>query len=118
VQDNVVDGDGSYALQVSTFGLPPIGTASFNGFIENQIDSFTPSVADIFLDANSANNVVIGECTSVLDLGVNNSVRCSGENAHSADPHTALSATSSALAVKSSLQRLLLNGSVNLRWIQ
>ena len=109
VKDNLVDGDGAYALQISTFGVPPIGIASFNRFVDNKVDFFSASVADVFLDTNSANNVVIGKCSSSLDLGVGNSVRCDREiDPASLRAPLAQRSAFRALAVKSLSQRLLL----------
>jgi hypothetical protein len=111
VKDNVVDGNGPYALQVSTGG-PPTDTASGNRLIDNEIHDFNAAVADVFLDANSANNVVIGECKSPLDLGVGNSVQCGTEVAHRAGSFTASAARSAtpSAAVRSTQQSLLRNG--------
>jgi hypothetical protein len=75
IQENEIEGDGYIALGITTYGFS-IGTASLNRFIDNDIEDFKASFADVFFDANAQNNLLIGECKSVIDLGVRNSATC------------------------------------------
>jgi hypothetical protein len=74
VGENAIEGDGAFALQA--FGFGPANPTSANRFQGNNISHFTASVADVFFGPNTRNNVVLGDCSSVIDLGVNNFVTC------------------------------------------
>jgi hypothetical protein len=75
VGENNIEGDGAFALQVNEF-LNPNNPAISNTFRGNNISNFSASVANIFLGPTSISNVVLGECKSVIDLGVNDRVTC------------------------------------------
>jgi len=74
VGENTIEGDGAFALQA--FGFSPANPTSANRFQGNNISHFTASVADVFFGPNTRDNVVMGDCSSVIDLGVNNFVTC------------------------------------------
>jgi hypothetical protein len=74
VRSNRIWGDGAYALQVAQ--LDPGAMASSNRFLGNNLSGFTSSVADVFFDVNTGDNLLVGRCASVLDLGTNNHTTC------------------------------------------
>jgi hypothetical protein len=82
IAHNTVQGSAAYALGVvSDFDLSAI--ASNNLLVDNNISNFAPResstlgfAAHIFLDVNSRYNRVIGQCGTVLDLGVKNVLKC------------------------------------------
>jgi Right handed beta helix region len=74
VGENTIEGDGAFALQA--FGFGPANPTSANRFQGNNISHFTASVADVFFGPNTQDNVLLGDCSSVIDLGVNNFVTC------------------------------------------
>lgn len=80
IQGNTVTGDAGAALIGSSL-LPNGDTVSSNGFLNNDIASVNASIASIFFDTNTLNNLVRGQCVSVLDLGTGNDVSC--PNSHS-----------------------------------
>ncbi|HLH55177.1 MAG TPA: hypothetical protein VKY92_16345 [Verrucomicrobiae bacterium] len=74
VAGNSISGDGAYGLLVSfAYGTDK---AVGNRLLGNELESFKAGVADVYLDANSQNTTVRGECGTVIDLGINNSVSC------------------------------------------
>jgi len=75
VERNRIEGAGGFALVITTYGFQT-NTASLNRFIDNDIEGYSSSVADVFLDANAQTNQVSGECKTVIDKGVGNSVTC------------------------------------------
>jgi hypothetical protein len=83
IEENKIEGDGFLALGVTTYGFQ-IGIASLNRFIDNDIEGFSSSFADVFFDANAQNNLMVGECKSVIDLGVGNSATCDADRSDSA----------------------------------
>jgi hypothetical protein len=74
VRENKIEGDGAFALLV--FGFDSETLASSNRLQGNNISHFTPSVADVFFNTNTQDNILLGDCSSVIDLGVNNFVTC------------------------------------------
>jgi Right handed beta helix region len=114
VNHNVIDGDGAFALQVSSYGVPPILNASSDRFIENDVRSFNASVADVLLDANSLNDLVVGDCASSLDFGIGNSVHCKTRKDSSAKSHMRLRKQTDAHAAanNSALHKLLRDGAL------
>jgi hypothetical protein len=75
VGENDIEGDGAFALQVNE-GFNPVNSARSNTFRGNNISHFSTSLANIFLGPNSISNLVLGECKSVIDLGVDDRVTC------------------------------------------
>jgi len=78
IEENEIQGDGAIAFGITTYGFR-IGTASLNRFIDNDIGHFVSSMSDVFFDTNTQYNLVMGECKSVIDLGVGNSATCEQE---------------------------------------
>ena len=74
VAGNEIEGNGAYALQIAE-GFPD-DIASDNIFLGNNVSRFTSSVADVFFGTNTRENLVVGHCRSVIDLGVDNQVTC------------------------------------------
>jgi hypothetical protein len=79
-QGNTVSGDAVAAI-LASFLLPNGDIVSSNRFLNNDIASLAASLASIFFDTNTLNNLVRGQCVSVLDLGIGNDVSC--PNLHS-----------------------------------
>lgn len=79
VSENSIRGNGSFAVLVAE-GPDPNDRATDNRFRENNISRFTSSVGDVLFSSNTANNSYKGRCRSIIDLGVNNDVRCGGED--------------------------------------
>jgi hypothetical protein len=88
VQGNTVTGDAGAAL-VATFLFPNGDLVSSNRFLNNDITSLNASLASIFFDTNTLNNLVRGQCVSVLDLGTGNDVSCPNPASHAASFPTA-----------------------------
>jgi hypothetical protein len=74
VGENKIEGDGAFALLADEIFGDPANIASANRFEGNDIANFTSSVADAYFGTNTQDNVYVGDCSSVIDLGVNNSV--------------------------------------------
>jgi len=72
VSSNRIDGAGALAFDV--FAFEPGQVAESNVFVGNNLTQFTAGIADLFLDAHSANNVVVGNAGTVLDLGTGNQI--------------------------------------------
>jgi hypothetical protein len=77
VGENKIDGDGGAALFVDGFDQD---MASLNRFQGNDITHFTSSVADVYFGPGSHDNVLVGHCGSIIDLGVNNSATCATQH--------------------------------------
>jgi hypothetical protein len=58
ITGNVLHGSGAAALGVTTYGFET-DIASLNRFIDNRIEGFTSSLADVFYDANAQYNLEI-----------------------------------------------------------
>lgn len=76
VGENKIEGDGAFALVANEAFGNPANLTTANRFQGNDISHFNASVADVFLGANTRDNVVLGQCSSVIDLGLNNFVTC------------------------------------------
>ena len=74
---NRVLGDASYALQGADDGQPD-DLVTANVFARNDMSDFAASVADVFMAANTRDNVEAGPCRSFIDDGVNNRFDCGG----------------------------------------
>jgi hypothetical protein len=99
IQGNVVTGNGPTA--VFAFGaFAPGEEVSNNRFLFNDIASVNASFATIFFDEQTANNIVRGQCVSVVDLGVGNDISCPNPRSH---------ATSAAIAAR----KQILQGAVD-----
>lgn len=72
VGQNRILGDGPFALQVSTEVAGD--NAVSNTFAGNNISGFQSTIADVFFDINSMNNVLVGNSGSVIDLGIGNQI--------------------------------------------
>ena len=77
VTGNTISGDAAFAF-VDAEGPDPTDISDFNTFRGNNLSHFSSSIADVFFSSNTANNSYSGRCRSVLNLGVNNDVRCGG----------------------------------------
>ena len=75
VGENKIDGYGAVAI-IFNKGNDPENLVSSNRLQGNNISLFTASVADVFFDTNTRDNVLKGHCVSIIDLGVNNSATC------------------------------------------
>ena len=75
VGENKIDGDGAVALVLAE-GFVPGNLVSSNRLQGNNISLFTASLADVLFDTNTRDNVLVGHCDSIIDLGVNNSATC------------------------------------------
>ena len=79
VTGNTISGDAAFAF-VDAEGPDLTDISDFNTFRGNNLSHFTSSIADVFFSSNTANNKYLGECRSVLDLGLNNQLTCGGEH--------------------------------------
>jgi len=75
IGENTIAGDSAFALQANQ-GFNPANLASSNRFQGNNISQLTSSVADVFLGPNTLDNIVLGNCGSLIDLGAGNFVTC------------------------------------------
>jgi hypothetical protein len=71
---NRISGTGDFGLALSF--LSPDNTADSNDFVNNDLALFTAGTADVFLDVNTANTTVVGQCRDSIDLGTDNTVAC------------------------------------------
>jgi len=78
VRDNFIVGDGLFALAVSNFY--PADVEANNRLIDNDLQFFKGGVASIFLDTNTQNTTVKGNCGAVVDLGTGNHLDCRNEH--------------------------------------
>ena len=90
-QGNTVTGDAGAAF-IASFLVPNGDIVSSNRFLNNDIATLTPSLAAIFFDTNTLNNLVRGQCVSVFDLGTGNNVSCPNSRSHAASASAAISA--------------------------
>ena len=82
VGQNAVRGSGFSAL-----GLYDVNDGSdlgFNTYVGNQIATFDPTVADVFLDTAAHDTVFKGFSGQVIDLGSNNHITGAGAQGHAA----------------------------------
>src|SRR5713226_2373439 len=73
---NKIAGDSAFALQANQGFFNPADLSSSNRFLGNDISQFTSSVANAFLGPNTLDNIVLGNCGSLIDLGAGNFVTC------------------------------------------
>ena len=73
VGQNLVQGNGAFALDITAV-FPNDPPAEDNLFIGNNISHFDASMADVFLDVHTRNNVLVGHSGTVKDLGMNNRI--------------------------------------------
>jgi hypothetical protein len=72
IANNLVRGDGAFAMQVAAaFGNEQTRAVVFRG---NNIADFKSSVANVFLDTITHENVLVGHSGTVVDLGVANRI--------------------------------------------
>lgn len=77
VGQNAIEGSGFSAL--GAYNVSATSDLAFNTYVGNQIATFDPIMADIFLDVATHDTVVKGFSGTVVDLGTNN--RVTGVNA-------------------------------------
>jgi hypothetical protein len=70
--NNRVRGDGAFAALVTTFFGPEAGRGHV--FRGNNLTGFVSSVADVFFDVHTRENVLVGNPGTVLDLGMDNRI--------------------------------------------
>ena len=90
-QGNTVSGDAVVAI-LASFLVPNGDIVSSNTFLNNDIASLAASLASIFFDTNTLNNLVRGQCVSVLDLGIGNDVSCPNSHSNVASASAAIAA--------------------------
>lgn len=74
VNANRIVGTAANALQIVELFVPT--TADGNRFISNDLSRFSAIDADVYLGSNSQHTVVIGQCRSYVDLGIDNRISC------------------------------------------
>jgi hypothetical protein len=90
--ENKIEGDSAFALQISE-GVDSTQLAISNRLQGNAISRVLASIADVRLGTNTRNNEVLGDCSSLIDLGVSNFVTCgalttgNGRNGRAAGAH-------------------------------
>ena len=82
VGQNAVRGSGFSALGL--YNVVGGGDLGFNTFVGNQIATFVPIVAHVFLDTASHDTVFKGFSGEVIDLGSNNHITGAGALGHAA----------------------------------
>lgn len=70
VRNNRLRGDAQYSMLLGLY--KPAEQSVGNEFVGNNIATFDASVADVFFDANTVNNVLKGHSGTVIDLGNGN----------------------------------------------
>jgi len=71
---NRVEGTSGNALQI--LGIDSTLMADSNLALANDISQLSPLNGDIYLGANSTHNLVVGKCSTYIDLGTDNRVLC------------------------------------------
>ena len=74
VKHNRLRGDAQYAMLLGAGFFDPTETSESNKFAGNNLATFDASVADVFFDTNTVNNVLRGHSGSVIDLGTGNRI--------------------------------------------
>ena len=74
VKDNQITGNGESAL--AAFCRDSASDLSSNRFLDNDIASFSGSLASVYFDTCSHDNVFTGFCGTVIDLGTHNQITC------------------------------------------
>ncbi len=75
VGENKIDGFGAVAMILNQ-GADPGNLVSSTRLQGNNISRFNASLADVLFDTNTQDNVLVGHCTSIIDLGINNLATC------------------------------------------
>jgi hypothetical protein len=87
IEGNTVTGDTGVALSgFSFFPGDQIDQTISNRFLNNDIASVTvpPGFPLVFFDTTTVNNILRGQCVTVVDLGVGNDISCPNPNSHAA----------------------------------
>ena len=74
VRNNRLRGDARYALLLGAGFFDPTEQCVGNTLVGNNIATFDASVADVFFDANTVDNVLKGHGGNVIDLGTGNAI--------------------------------------------
>jgi len=74
VSSNTIEGTNGNAIQILGFDSGTV--ANSNRALGNNISQDSPLVSDIFFGPFSTNNLVAGQCTTYVDLGVGNHITC------------------------------------------
>ena len=74
VRHNQLRGDAQYALLLGAGFFDASDQAVSNQFVGNNISTFDASVADVFFDTNTVDNVLRGHSGDVIDLGTGNRI--------------------------------------------
>ena len=72
VRNNRLRGDARYAMLLGVGVYDPTEQSAGNEFTGNNVATFDASVADVFFDTNTVDNVLKGHSGSVIDLGIGN----------------------------------------------
>jgi hypothetical protein len=72
IRNNRIRGDAEYAMLLGAGFFDPTEPSMSNLFAGNNIATFDASVADVFFDTNTVNNVLRGHSGTVIDLGTGN----------------------------------------------
>jgi hypothetical protein len=74
IRNNRLRGDAEYAMLLGAGFFDPTEPSVSNVFVGNNIATFDASVADVFFDTNTVNNVLKGHSGTVIDLGTGNRI--------------------------------------------
>lgn len=74
IRNNRLRGDAEYAMVLGAGFFDPTEPSMSNMFVGNNIATFDSSVADVFFDTNTVNNVLKGHSGTVIDLGTGNRI--------------------------------------------
>jgi hypothetical protein len=74
IRNNRLRGDATYAMLLGAGFFDPTEPSMSNLFVGNNIATFDSSVADVFFDTNTVNNVLKGHSGTVIDLGTDNRI--------------------------------------------
>jgi hypothetical protein len=114
IQGNTIRGDAGVALNADQVFLGDLtDQVVSNQFLFNDIASVSVSGPSIFFGENTVNNLVRGQCVSVIDLGVGNDISCPNPRSHVASfPNaTRQQIVKRALNAQSQVRDLLTQGS-------
>jgi hypothetical protein len=79
VADNEITGIGEAAFVVVGAACCSGNNLFANTFAGNDIENFTSTFADVYMDQSTHDNVFKGDCRTVLDLGTANQITCESE---------------------------------------
>ena len=86
VRHNKIEGSGAAALQVARYIGIPGEVAVGNAFVDNDVRHFTATLADVFLDINSVDTLLVDQDGSLIDIGTGTQVHFKhGRPGHSQD---------------------------------